>query len=774
VRSGPVDTWSYTVKPFATIKPLVFIDLTPITAHASTKIIRSRTERKTEQFPTGESLGLDMKYEITTETDLRDRANLINTLSLYKNNPLNVMLFSWTHSALRLDGKPSCRYHNVKMVLDLSSSTTKEAEIEISASLGIQKNAQQPQIVKLNVDQQSQNPIQIQSQQIDASNSEHQKIQQVLQNLNVEQGVGLATSVKMTLKGDAPKTFHWVLSAGKGLKGMDSKWNLNLENKNRLNICIDGSLTYPTNSIRNVNQLQSEDVRATFKNNIGFGQTCDEHKITVTGSAVVSHDQKEKAQNSFAAQTCEQASRQVNEIREQLKNVREESQESRRLEQQLVLKVQQKRESCKQQIQKLSTLDQVKVNIRYTDMPEYVQRYARYADVLVKSYLIPFMSSVERKSNQNEIDFQLKFNPKMETFDALLSSGKETIKYQNIRLNMIPALPRILPMFASQQLGEQVLTALQMAPVYPTCRVGDGVIKSFDNKTYSYELDDCYHVLATECKKNSNHAVLAKKVNGKLSVKIFTHESKITMAPAGSFSESRREYNVEVDGRQVSISKNEKKEVQSQDHKSQYRFYRSSDDVLVLETPYSRIIYDGKDIEILHTDPTMDANHCGLCGNRDGDRRGDIANAQQLQVSNPKAAALSFRVNDQCSELTQQQQKIKAQAANSINKQVEKSPVSNILRGNLEKCSQMKHLIIRQSDKVCFSQLPIVECGSGCSPRSTVEKQIAFSCLPADRRVTRHYEERARQGEVLPELRNMEKTFSSKIEIPTGCAHPGL
>ena len=197
-----------------------------------------------------------------------------------------------------------------------------------------------------------------------------------------------------------------------------------------------------------------------------------------------------------------------------------------------------------------------------------------------------------------------------------------------------------------------------------------------------------------------------------------------------------------------------------------------------METPYSRVTYDGKEVTVLHTDLTMDAIHCGLCGNRDGDRRGDIATAQQLQVQNPKAAALSFRVQDQCSQLTQNQQNIQAQAqaqaSNSVSKKIIKSPVSNILKGNLEKCSQMKHLILRQSDKVCFSQLPIVECGSGCSPRSTVEKQIAFSCLPADRRVTRHYEERARRGEVLPELRNMEKTFSSKIEIPTGCAHPGL
>ena len=195
--------------------------------------------------------------------------------------------------------------------------------------------------------------------------------------------------------------------------------------------------------------------------------------------------------------------------------------------------------------------------------------------------------------------------------------------------------------------------------------------------------------------------------------------------------------------------------------------------MLVLETPYSRVIYDGKDIEILHTALTLDAAHCGLCGNRDGDRRGDIATAQQCQVQNIKAAALSFRVQQQCSQLSEQQKSIKADASRCVSRKVEQSLVSKTLKGTLEKCSQMKHLVVRHADKVCFSQLPIVECGSGCAPRSTVQKQLSFSCLPTDRRVTRHYEDRARRGEVIPELRNMEKS-SSLVEIPTGCSHPGL
>merc|ERR1719222_1277357 len=81
-------------------------------------------------------------------------------------------------------------------------------------------------------------------------------------------------------------------------------------------------------------------------------------------------------------------------------------------------------------------------------------------------------------------------------------------------------------------------------------------------------------------------------------------------------------------------------------------------------------------------------------------------------------------------------------------------------------CNSMKHAMVKQGQTVCISQIPISECGRGCFPRSTINKTISFTCLPSNRpRVVNMYEEKIRSNEILPELRSMDKTFSSKMEV---------
>merc|ERR1712203_730795 len=73
------------------------------------------------------------------------------------------------------------------------------------------------------------------------------------------------------------------------------------------------------------------------------------------------------------------------------------------------------------------------------------------------------------------------------------------------------------------------------------------------------------------------------------------------------------------------------------------------------------------------------------------------------------------------------------------------------------------------------SQIPVMQCGGGCAPRSMVTKPVPYTCLPSSReRVIKLYEEKVRRGDILPELRNMEKTFTSKMYLPVTCTHPGI
>jgi len=513
-------------------------------------------------------------------------------------------------------------------------------------------------------------------------------------------------------------------------------------------------------------------------NNVGFGKTCEEHKIKVTGFTTSSESKKERIQESEITRKCEEATRKVNQLREQLRRVDEESSEFGRLEQQLISKAEEKAEFCMRQLRELSTLDHVKFRIEYTPMPEYVRRYVTVLETAVKGGLLPFMTKLKDGNRKNnEVDVELKFNPHLNTVNMILTTEYETIQYNNIRLP--EQMENIIPLTTSERIEEQLSKAFIGEPATKRCTIGEDVVRSFDDKTYRYELDDCYHVLASDCGKGHTFAVLGKLVDGKKHVMVYVEKSKITMEPSRSYTESRKEYEVEIDGQSLFTEKGETKEFKSLDGKVTYRIHRTPDSVLILETPYNRITYDGKTVEIEHM-ITEKAPKCGLCGDHNGDKKVDIKTSQQCIAMTVQQAALSYRVQRSCSAPSPRQQQIKQQqqichVEQQQQKKEAKTQFSQVVRSQVEKCERKMHSLIQHGSRTCISQIPVTQCGSGCSARSNISKIVPFTCLPVgNKRVVKLYVEKVRRGDVLPELRNMEKSFSSQLEIPVSCAHPGF
>ena len=210
---------------------------------------------------------------------------------------------------------------------------------------------------------------------------------------------------------------------------------------------------------------------------------------------------------------------------------------------------------------------------------------------------------------------------------------------------------------------------------------------------------------------------------------------------------------------------------------------RSVDDVIVVETPFSRVVYDGETIELENTRMTHSELR-GLCGNPNMDKRDETVTAQGCVAKSIYTAAISYRVQDRtCSTLSQYKQHIyqhqQQQQCKTIKSQQQQQKktvhLTQLALKETEECSQMRHALIQQGNTICISQVPVVQCGNGCDARTSLEKVVPFTCLPTNRpRVIRLYEEKVRRGELLPELRNMENTFKSEMEIPTSCALPGI
>jgi len=762
----PIDILAFSIKPFTVMKPVVYIDAIPINVHQNTKVIHSHKQLKTKTIPLFQPFGLDMHFVTKTEQNLVDMKSLIDILAVHKYNPLYMAMFGWTNTAVTVSGYPSLRHHEIKLVYNPSRSSTKEIELEVTLALAYLKQNQLPQALSVLIQQNQL--LQIQSQDLQPANVQHQQIKQTFQNLDIEQGLGLTSKININLKGGAPKTYSFVMTAGHGQSGMQQKWHLHLENKEVMNICVDGSMSLPLVPLFDVDSIRASDIRYAYKNTIGFGRTCQEHTIKVSGSTAVSQQQQQRAQQSQASRRCEQTKRRVEELKEELQRAQGDAVEYQHIKERLVLEVQEKIKACRQQLVQYTTLDHVTFQIEYTPMPEYVRNYTRMIDAAVKTVLIPYMTEMEYGKSSGLINVDLKFQPHLNTFNMILKTVDGTFRYSNIRL---PEKLRILlPFVASEYNKEKLISTLQGASVYPKCRIGDHVVKSFANRTYTYEMDDCYHVLTADSSKHQTHSVMAKQVQGKKYVKVFVLGSKIILKPL------QQQIEIEIDEQRVQLNKGERKEVESQNKKVTYRLRRTADEVVIVETPYNRIATNGVVVEIENTRIIPQRELRGICGGASGDRRSDLLTAQSCIALTAEAAALSYRVQDQsCSSLNNQQQAVKQQLNTCLKPQVQKSQVSQVLRMQSEKCSQMKHTMVKQTGKLCISQIPMVKCGGGCAPKSTIKKSVPFTCIPSDRRrVIQLYEEKVRRGVILPELRNMDKSFSTEMYVPVSCSHPAL
>jgi len=757
VKSVPeIDMLSYTIKPFATIKPVVAIDLTPLVAHPNVKLIKSEGERKTLEHTFGETVGLNLKYLIKTESEVTDMKTVIDLMSLYKYNPVNALLFGWTQSPITVEGYPSSRYHEVKIIYHPTRSATKEIEAEVGLAAVYKKHSY---------------VVEYKPEQLGVISPK-----QVLEKLNVESGVAVSSELKVILKGSSPKKYTFTLIGGHGFTGMVQKWKLHLENTEKTKICIDGKLSMPSVSLRNVHELESQDIKMSLKNVIGFGRTCEEYSVKIDGSSSVSYKQKQIAMRSISSRKCEEVTGKVEELKEKLRTITRETPEFTHIERELLRVTEEKIEFCRQHLNELSTLDSVKLNIEYTNIPEYVRKYFKVVDVAVKTVLLPYMTEVESREAHNEIIVDLKFVPYLNAFNMVLTTEEGTVKYHSIRLPTY--VKNIIPLIAAEEPIVELISSIKGSPLYPECRIGDSVVKTFANSTYTYELDGCYHVLVAESTRQGlegRFVVLAKELEGKKEVKLFIGETEVVMKPTRSYTVHNKEYEILVDGERITIRPNERKEIPTKSTKVVLKLIRSPDDVLILETPYLRVIYDGELVEIKETGVLVEREIRGLCGRNTGDQRFDVLTPSSLVAPTYQAAAISHRVGKSCPSLTQKQQIYKQQLRSAKQPRVEKSKVTQFMKSKLEKCSEMKHSTIWQGPSFCISQVPVLQCGTGCSPRSMVTKPVPFTCLPSTReRVIRLYEEKVRRGDVLPELRNMQKSFTTKMYVPVSCTHPGL
>ena len=100
----------------------------------------------------------------------------------------------------------------------------------------------------------------------------------------------------------------------------------------------------------------------------------------------------------------------------------------------------------------------------------------------------------------------MNFNQEVNTVNMAVETPEDKTEYQNIRLPS--QLKGVLPLIAGQNPAEQSYKALTGESLLAKCVVGQGYVQTFDKKTYSYQIDECDHVTASDCSGDYDHAVM--------------------------------------------------------------------------------------------------------------------------------------------------------------------------------------------------------------------------------------------------------------------------
>jgi len=595
--------------------------------------------------------------------------------------------------------------------------------------------------------------------------------------MNTQKTWAVNTLITINLKGTIPKTFTLSTTAAMGGDHVTQKWSIKVDQIatkfGMMNACMDGSMTIPTIPIFSIESLWSTLVKLNFQNKIGFGTTCDQYTVSIVGHSLVSESQKAISRSSREAVLCQSG------------HVSQSGQSWH--------------QACSAQWTQAATMDQAEFTISTTGLPPNVFTYLMDIKSLFKIVLWKYTTPswvTQPTSEQDRVvlrlmpegqatpslheslstpaqlaKVKLQFNTKINTLTITAITADETLVWTNIRIPT--TLHGILPFVVGTPVTERIHQSVTGSPLRPTCHVTESMIQTYDSHAYNYQLDDCYHLVSSDCSSKFSTAVLAKVVSGLKHVRIFHQNSVIEMAPASSYSSSTKDYVIMVDSQEILLTPQTTISVRSDDGLNSFMLSRSLDGVITLETPLHKVHYNAMRMEVQSLLTKSSGQLCGLCGDNNLDPRSDLSTPSSCTFRSDILSALSYRhQSSQCTPLSQSQQdQVSAEeAACSQYKSQLAHQSSQMAQPQMAIGCSLKHATLEKNGQMCISQAPVSTCMPGYASQSSIQKLMNFTCLSSSNKVTKLYLEKVREGQILSELSTMDVTYTLPIEMPVYCS----
>jgi len=693
------------------------------------KKIVSGIMRQPVKMEIGQSLGLSGRFVYQSDAQFVDIVSYIQ--KIVQHTPLTIIPSAVFPSSVRRS--------SMALVLNPAQSQTKEFTIIVGLSTkGMMHSLSKKMITE---------------HQISSQFSQVQTVLSQLEKANIVEITGMTKGSS----GSELQKIQSIIVLGKKSSGISSSSESHLavvevspiNGQQSYALRYEGKIEIPQVMNRwNVERLVEESLRGGFQGELFFGKSNQMESFKVVAELEKTEELKREIRESPEFKKC-MAEQHQNELLTP---------------------------TCTMVRREAASLD--KIHLTFKTPKSWSETYfMTLLDSVSKGSLV--LGNVESEQPYHGTEGLLKVEARAErtsqlaTYVKVLTPTREVV-LRNFRLAAL-GLGHVFPSTILSTPME--VAALRMSANYmpSTCRVEPSFIRTFDNMTVDYKINDCEHVLLLDGSKHIPVSVIAKTVESeKKIVKILSGITEVKMIPvSGSMK-------VMVNGEELRLPTVGQKLIKKNtEGKILVIVQHFQDGVVSVHVPEQglKVLSNGSRIEVV-APQVLKSRTVGLCGDMNGERTADLK-TPHMCVMRPRLAAFSFMLNksgsasgfERCSGLPAAiKPEFERETTKCSRETIIPTPVSRLYEriSFLNKPTGMTHIVDKQSTQLCISKQMVKTCLS--KPLSIKQKSVEFVCVPQPSVMARSLEKRALSGESLFQEISQLPTVFRKVEFePVAC-----
>lgn len=305
-------------------------------------------------------------------------------------------------------------------------------------------------------------------------------------------------------------------------------------------------------------------------------------------------------------------------------------------------------EACVEAVLAYSTPRSYVYDIHYENMSPRGMLALNRIDTIMKGALLPYWdmhaphgpTAVKKAPNAGHIELKIEFGE--EDVDIHVHTAIMHSHYENVDI-----LKNLDGALRNARLPSSLMASVKAGWI-GICDVAPKSIVTFDNVTLSYDLPSCYTLVSADCSPSPRYAVFAKKTSTSLpmAAKFYIGGHTVELVPTGSGID------VKANDKAVKLEPGKPHIIGDKDNIVQYATVTKIGARIYVRAPLLKLAfrYTGDDITNM-IPATHRAQHCGLCGDYNGQNSRELVGPTGCTLKDATDLARSYVLKDKnCKE----------------------------------------------------------------------------------------------------------------------------